>query len=73
MLSEISMEEQDAAPSPSQRWTNRAADRAFRIWCALFEYLVPLGYEDENGFHFGEPAAWEFCELTIWKNGSPCW
>jgi len=26
-------------------------------WEAVVEFLVPLGYEDDKGFHYGKPPA----------------
>ncbi|MGP8199174.1 MAG: hypothetical protein ACLQU4_06700, partial [Limisphaerales bacterium] len=37
--------------------TARIASRPRRrsqIWHAAIDYLVPIGYEDETGFHYGE-------------------
>ena len=39
-------------------------------WGAAMGFLVPIGYEDEAGFHYGEePAATNQSD----KAGGPCW
>ena len=32
--------------------------RLVASWHAAVNFLVPIGYEDETGFHFGERANW---------------
>jgi hypothetical protein len=32
-------------------WTRIAV-----LWHTVIDYLVPIGYEDETGFHYGEMA-----------------
>jgi len=31
--------------------------RVVATWHAVINFLVPIGYEDEWGFHYGEPPA----------------
>jgi hypothetical protein len=38
------------AALPGQNRTRFAA-----LWDAAVNYLVPIGYEDFDGFHYGEP------------------
>ena len=32
-------------------------NRVVARWRAAINYLVPIGYEDDSGFHYGQPAA----------------
>lgn len=33
----------------------RHTTHIFATWEAAINFLVPIGYEDESGFHYGEP------------------
>jgi hypothetical protein len=41
-----------ARPARSAGWTRIAVS-----WQTALDYFVPLGYEDESGFHYGEMPA----------------
>jgi hypothetical protein len=30
-------------------------NRIFARWSAVIDFVVPIGYEDETGFHYGTP------------------
>lgn len=36
---------------------SRCLQRIVAVWQAAINFLVPIGYEDESGFHYGEPPA----------------
>jgi hypothetical protein len=41
-------------------------------WDMALDYLAPIGYEDETGFHYGEPAreeALSLAEQQAWPPG----
>jgi hypothetical protein len=47
------------APTPNHSFIAPAKplakqNRLLVRWHALTDYLVPIGYEDETGFHYGE-------------------
>jgi hypothetical protein len=41
-----------AAKAPAARggWYSRLVD----AWRAVMDFTIPVGYEDENGFHYGD-------------------
>jgi hypothetical protein len=51
MVTSSHTEEGEPAARPS------GCTRIEVIWHAVIDYLVPIGYEDETGFHFGEMPA----------------
>jgi len=36
---------------------SRCLQRIAAVWHAAISFLVPIGYEDKSGFHYGEPPA----------------
>jgi hypothetical protein len=40
--------------SPARKWHDWLA-RVHTVWEAALNYVAPLGYEDETGFHYGDP------------------
>jgi hypothetical protein len=34
-------------------------------WEALVEFIVPLGYQDETGFHYGSPPTQDLSEKAV--------
>lgn len=31
--------------------------RITAVWGAAMDFLIPVGYQDDSGFHYGEPTA----------------
>jgi hypothetical protein len=52
---------ESSTPSPAPTTTTSSAAHSFKCfiaapWQQILNSIVPVGYEDEGGFHFGESA-----------------
>jgi hypothetical protein len=52
---------ENSTSSPSPTSTTSSAPRGFKCfvtapWQQILNSIIPVGYEDEGGFHFGEKA-----------------
>ncbi|HZV36812.1 MAG TPA: hypothetical protein VFB72_19705 [Verrucomicrobiae bacterium] len=43
---------EEAKRGSAKRWRKSWMSRL----CALLDHLAPVGYEDDEGFHYGKPA-----------------